>query len=77
MIKYQFDYKEKIQNLDYQSLLKERDSLINDIHYFENFGNFINSQYTVIPSLELIYSLNLHYLAIVCERISEVYSIPK
>ena len=62
------------KNEPYINLLKVRDKLIKDLKIYEGGKNKINSGMIINPSPEAVYSMNLQYLAELCNLISKKFT---
>ena len=62
------------KNKSYEELIKERDSLIEDIQSFEKDKDRSGDAWMVEPSPEVIYQCNFQYLGKLSELIAEVYN---
>lgn len=58
----------------YENLLKVRNKLITELKNYENGINKIDKDMIINPSSEAIYSMNLKYLAELCNLISDKFT---
>jgi hypothetical protein len=65
-------YAHMLANKSYAELIKERDELIKSIRDFEKNGAD-KEAYMICPSPDVIYQVNLEYLAELCRLIREKY----
>lgn len=69
------NFSEDLQDESYEALIKERDSLIREIRHFEkNRDKILGKEIVICPSPEVVYQMNLQYLAVVCNLISSKYN---
>jgi len=64
---------EELKDKPYKELLKERDKLIRQIRAFEK-DKVPESEYSICPSPEVVYQMNLQYLGELCNLIAEKYN---
>lgn len=64
---------EELKDKPYKELLKERDKLIRQIRAFEK-DKVPESEYSICPSSEVVYQMNLQYLGELCNLIAEKYN---
>ena len=67
------NYADRYKDMSYESLLKIRDVLIENIVEFENNKDKIVSDIIEHPSPDVVYSMNLQYLAQICNLLSEKF----
>lgn len=63
-----------LQEKTYNELLAVRDELIDEIREYEKPSVLYDPQISVGPSPEVVYQMNLMYLAEVCKLIAQKYS---
>ena len=64
---------DKLKDKTYKELLKERDKLIRQIRAFEK-DKVPEIEYSICPSPEVVYQMNLQYLGELCNLIAEKYN---
>ena len=70
-------YIETIKDLSYAELIKERDVLIRSIQRFEKMekaGDRSGEEWSIMPSLEVLYQVEMGYLSRLCAYMSEKYN---
>ena len=70
-------YIEELKDADYNALIEERDQLIEAIVEFEQkekAGDRSGEEWRFMPSPEVLYQVNLEYLAEVCKLMHERYN---
>lgn len=66
-------YLEGVKKLSYAELIKEKNQLIREINRYEK-GKIKQEEYIIDPALEVVYQMNLEYLAELCKYMSERYN---
>ena len=70
-------YVEKLKGADYKTLIKERDQLIEEIVMFEKKemrGDRSGDELRINPSPNVIYQVDLQYLAELCSFMHDKYN---
>lgn len=66
-------YLEGVKELSYEELIKEKNQLIRQINRFEK-GKIKQEEHMICPSPDVIYQMNLEYLAELCKYMKERYN---
>lgn len=66
-------YLEGDKKLSYEELIKEKNQLTRQINRFEK-GKIKQEEYLIDPAPEVVYQMNLEYLAELCKYMSERYN---
>ncbi len=69
-------YIDELRDADYNTLIEERDQLIEAIAEFERkekAGDRSGEEWRILPSPEVQYQMNLQYLSEVCKLMYEKY----
>lgn len=69
-------YIEELKDADYNTLIEERDQLIEAIVEFEQkekAGDRFGEEWMIMPSPDVRYQVNLEYLAELCRLMQEKY----
>ena len=69
-------YVEELKDTDYNTLIKERDQLIEYIVEFEKkekAGDRSGNEWNYCPSPDVVYQVYLEYLAELCKMMKEIY----
>lgn len=65
-------YLDNVKELSYEELIKEKNQLIRAIDRYEK-GKVKQEEYIVDPAPDVVYQMNLEYLAELCQYMSERY----
>ena len=70
-------YVEELKDTDFKTLIEERNQLMEAIEEFEEMvmsGERTGEGWTIMPSPDVIYQMNLQYLAELCILMCEKYN---
>ena len=63
----------ELKGKSYKQLLRIRKELLHDIYFFEK-GRTTPEEWAISPSADVVYQMNLEYLAECCKAIQEAYN---